>query len=267
MKKLTSKVYIGLCLTFLYLPILVMIVFSFNSTKSRTVFTGFTFDWYKKLFTNELVMKSFLISLAIALISAVVATLIGTYAALGIYRMKKLSRGIIMNISYLPIINPDIVTGVAFMLLFVFFGNFTGVQNIFGFWTILIAHITFNIPYIILNVLPKLRQLDKHQYEAAMDLGCNEKQAFTKVVLPQIMPGIVTGFLMALAYSIDDFVISYFTSGPSAQTLPVTINSMIRKIVTPEIYALSTIMFFMILALLVVYNIIDSKKYKKKEVK
>lgn len=266
MKRMFSKFYLGTVLLFLYLPIIVMIVFSFNSTKSRSVFTGFSTEWYQKLFQNELVMKSFMISIAIAIMSAIIATLIGTFAAIGIYRMKKVSRSIIMNINYLPIINPDIVTGVAFMLLFVFIGTVSGIPNMFGFWTILIAHITFNIPYIILNVLPKLRQLDKSQYEAAMDLGCNEKQAFQKVILPQIMPGIITGFLMALAYSIDDFVISYFTSGPSAQTLPVTINSMIRRIVTPEVYALSTIMFFMILILLIVYNVFDAKKYKKKEV-
>lgn len=267
MKKTFSKLYIGGILLFLYLPILVMMVFSFNSTKSRSVFTGFTFDWYVKLFNNDLVMKSFAISLAIALISAVVATLIGTFAAIGIYNMKKTPRSVVLNLNYIPIINPDIVMGVSFMMLFVFIGSAAKISNMFGFWTILIAHITFNIPYIVLNVLPKLRQLDQSQYEAAMDLGANEKQAFQKIILPQIMPGIITGFLMALAYSIDDFVISYFTSGPSAQTLPVTVYSMVRRIVTPEMYALSTIMFVIILLLLLVYNIIDMKKYKKREAK
>ncbi|MGL5972134.1 MAG: ABC transporter permease, partial [Oscillospiraceae bacterium] len=168
-----------------------------------------------------------------------------------------------LNISYIPVINPDIITGISFMILFVSLSQYSSVFKL-GFYTILIAHITFNTPYVILSVLPKLRQLDKHQYEAALDLGCTDRQAFYKVVLPQIMPGIVTGFLMSIAFSIDDFVISYFTSGPSAQTLPVTINSMIRRVVTPEIYALSTIMFLVILTLLLIYNVIDNKKYKKR---
>ena len=261
MKKLLSKGYVGIVFAFLYIPILVMIAFSFNSTKSRTVFTGFTFDWYIELFQNELIIKSFVLSITLAILSSVIATILGTFAAIGFSRMKKKPRTVLMHISNMPVINPDIITGVSLMILFVSLSNYSSVFS-FGFYTLLIAHITFNTPYVILSVLPKLRQLDSSQYEAALDLGCNEKIAFRKVVLPQIMPGIATGFLMSIAFSIDDFVISYFTSGPTAQTLPVTINSMIRRIVTPEIYALSTIMFFIVLFILLVYNYLDSKKTK-----
>jgi len=265
MNKIFRRLYVGSILLFLYIPMIVMVVFSFNESKGRT-FTGFTFYWYEKLFQNELIMKSFFLSIIIALLSSFIATILGTFAAVGISNMKKSAKSLVLNISYIPIINPDIITGISLMILFVSMSKYSTIFSL-GFYTILIAHITFCTPYVILNVLPKLRQLDNGQYEAALDLGCNHKQAFYKVILPQIMPGIITGFLMSFAFSIDDFVVSYFTSGPSSQTLPLTINSMIRKIITPEIYALSTIMFLFVLSIILIYNIIDSKKYKKMKMK
>ncbi|MFA9381825.1 MAG: ABC transporter permease [Acetanaerobacterium sp.] len=258
MSKTLSKLYVGLVYLFLYAPIAVLIIFSFNSSKSRNVWTGFTLNWYARLFQNDTIISSLINTLLVAAVSSVVATILGTFAAVGIHAMRKNMRAAVINITYLPVINPEIVTGVSLMLLFVFAGISL------GYATLIIAHITFNVPYVILNVLPKIRQMDSHLYEAAQDLGCDPRRAFFKVVLPQIMPGIVTGFLMAFTYSIDDFVISYFTSGPASQTLPITIFSMTRKKVSPEINALSAIIFLIVLTILVLMNIKDSNIYRKK---
>ncbi|WP_092637432.1 ABC transporter permease [Acetanaerobacterium elongatum] len=258
MSKALSRIYVGLVYLFLYAPIAVLIIFSFNSSKSRNVWTGFTFDWYLKLFNNETIISSLFNTLLVAAVSSVVATVIGTAAAVGIHAMNKNLRAAVVNVTYLPVINPEIVTGVSLMLLFVF----VGVK--LGFTTLIIAHITFNVPYVILNVIPKLRQMDSHLYEAAQDLGCDPAKAFFRVVIPEIMPGIITGFLMAFTYSIDDFVISYFTSGPSSQTLPITIFSMTRKKVSPEINALSAIIFVIVLVILILMNIKDSNIYRKR---
>lgn len=260
MKKL-SKIYMALLLMFLYVPIFVLIVFSFNTTKSRTVFEGFTFDWYIRLFQNELILTSLRNTLIISVIAAIVSTILGTAAAIGINNMKKVSKTVVMNINNLPIINPEIVTGVSLMLLFVFFAarmNFN-----FGFGTLLIAHVTFDVPYVILNVMPKFRQMNPNLYEAAQDLGCNSIQAFFKVVLPEIMPGIVSGFLMSFTFSLDDFIVSYFTSGATSQTLPITIYSMTRRKVSPEINALSTIIFVVVVIVLIVKNVIENKSIKE----
>lgn len=255
----------ALVLLFLYIPIFVLIVFSFNSTKSRSVFSEFTFDWYIKLFQNELIMKSLLNTIIVAVIASVAATILGTAAAVGINNMKKIPKGIILNVTNLPIINPDIITGVSLMLLFVIF---TARMNFeFGFMTLIIAHITFNVPYVILSIMPKFRQMNPHLYEAAQDLGCGPVSAFFKVVLPEIMPGIVSGFLMSVTFSLDDFVVSYFTSGSTSQTLPITIYSMTRRKVSPEINALSTIIFLVVVIVLVVKNVIERKSMIKKEVK
>lgn len=254
----------ALVLMFLYVPIFVLIVFSFNSTKSRSVFSEFTFDWYIKLFQNELIMKSLLNTIIVAIVASVAATILGTAAAIGINAMKKTPRAIVMNVTNLPIINPEIVTGVSLMLLFV---TFTARMNLeFGFVTLIIAHITFDVPYVILNVMPKFRQMNPHVYEAAQDLGCGPVSAFFKVVLPEIMPGVVSGFLMSLTFSLDDFVVSYFTSGLT-QTLPITIYSMTRRKVSPEINALSTIIFVVVVIVLVVKNIIERRNALKKGVK
>lgn len=262
--KFLRKFYWVLILLFLYLPIGVMIAFSFNQSKSRTVWTGFTTKWYVDLFQNELIMKAFFTTIIVALISSVIATALGTLAAVGINAMTKFERNVVINISYMPVVNPEIITGISLLLLFNIFKTGFGLK--FGMVTLLIAHITFNLPYVILSVLPKIRQMDMRVYEAALDLGCNPKQAFFKVVVPEISPGIITGFLMALTYSIDDFIISYFNSG-HAQTLPIAIYSMVRKKVSPEMYALSTIMFVIILAILFIVNITDLKKEKNKRVK
>lgn len=260
MKKL-GKIYMALVFLFLYVPIFVLIVFSFNESKSRSVFTGFTFDWYVKLFKNEIIISSLMNTLIIAVIASIAATALGTLAAIGINSMKKLPKAVVMNITNMPIINPEIVTGVSLMLLFVFFAARMNLE--FGFVTLLIAHITFDVPYVILNIMPKFKQMDPHLYEAAQDLGCSPFKAFWKVVLPEIMPGVVSGFLMAFTFSLDDFVISYFTSGSTSQTLPITIYSMTRRKVSPEINALSTIIFVAVLVVLIVKNIIENKQAKR----
>jgi spermidine/putrescine transport system permease protein len=260
MKKL-GKAYLALVLFFLYIPIFVLIVFSFNETKSRSVFSGFTLDWYIRLFNNRIIISSLLNTIIIACISSIVSTVLGTFAAIGINSMRKVPKRVVMGITNMPIINPEIVTGVSLMLLFVFFAARMNLE--FGFVTLLIAHITFNVPYVILNVMPKFNQMDPHIYEAAQDLGCSPVKAFRKVVLPEIMPGVISGFLMSFTYSLDDFVISYFTSGSTSQTLPITIYSMTRRKVSPEINALSTLIFISVVIILIVKNIIEKKALKK----
>ncbi len=277
MKKMRwySKWYIVAVFCFMYLPIAVMIAYSFNENKSRGVFTAFSLKWYTNLFQNEMILQSMWLSLAIGLVSALFATLLGTMASLGIHSMKNRSRSIIMSVSYVPVINPEIVTGVSMMLLFVVFNDgisaiFSSILdaevafNGFGVFTLLIAHITFCVPYVIFNVVPKLRQMDVRIYEAALDLGCNHRQAFFKIVMPEITPAIFSSFLICLTYSIDDFIISYFTSG-TVQTLPIAIYSMTKKKVSPEINALSTIMFVVILAIILIYNAVESNREKKTE--
>ncbi len=260
MKKL-SKVYLSLVLAFLYLPILVLIIFSFNVSKSRSVFSGFTLDWYQKLFHNELIMASLGNTLIVAVIASVCATMLGTVAAIGIHKMRKVPKMMVMEVTNIPITNPEIVTGVSLMLLFVFFAARMNLE--FGFVTLIIAHITFDVPYVVMNVIPKLRQMDANLYEAAQDLGCGPVRSFFKVVLPEILPGVVSGFLMAFTFSLDDFVVSYFTSGSSAQTLPITIYAMTRRKVSPEINALSTIIFVVVLVVLILKNLLESRSIRK----
>ena len=261
MKKISSKIYIFLVFLFLYAPIFVLIANSFNQSKSRTVWTGFTLDWYKKLFNNEVILKSLLNTLIVAAIASVISTILGTAAAIGIYKMKKIARSLIINITYIPIMNSEMVTGVSLMLLFV------ALHIDLGYFTLLCAHITFCVPYVVLNVLPKLRQMNRNLYDAALDLGCSPLQAFRHVVIPEIMPGIVTGFLMSITYSIDDFTISYFTHGSTSQTLPITIYSMTRRKVSPEVNALSAIIFVVVLVILLIMNLSDIKRTKPKKVK
>lgn len=261
MKKL-GKIYMALVLLFLYVPIFVLIVFSFNETKSRSVFSGFTLDWYSKLFHNRIIMDSLMNTIIIAVASSIISTILGTFAAIGINNMRKVPKSLVLNATNMPIINPEIVTGVSLMLLFVFFA--ARMEFEFGFVTLLIAHITFDVPYIILNIMPKFKQMDPHLYEAAVDLGCSPMSAFRKVVLPEIMPGVVSGFLMAFTYSLDDFVVSYFTTGSTSQTLPITIYSMTRRKVSPEINALSTIIFVVVVVILIVKNTIENRARKEK---
>ncbi len=247
---------------FLYAPIIVLIIFSFNSTKSRTVWTGFTLDWYVKLFHNSSILSALYTTLLISVLAALIATIIGTFASIGIFNMKKRPRELIMQVNNIPVINADIITGVSLCILFVFLGKKLGFE--LGFGTLLIAHITFNIPYVILSVLPKLRQLDKNLFEAAQDLGCTWMQAFFKVIIPQIKPGIVNGLLMAFTLSVDDFVISYFTAG-SVETLSMRIYAMTKKRISPEINAVSTILFATVLLLLIIINVREARQEKAAE--
>lgn len=245
-------------LLFLYAPILVLIVFSFNKSKSMGSWGGFSTDWYSALFSDARIMDALWVTLSIAVISAVVATIIGTFAAIGMHSMKKRRRMVIENISQLPMVNPDLVTGVSLMLLFVFLSRFLTSLGLGGFrlgyGTMLIAHITFNLPYVIFSVLPKLRQSSNLLYEAALDIGCTPMMALTRVVIPDIMPGIVSGFILAFTLSLDDFVISYFTQN-GVQNLSIYIYSVARKGINPKINALSTLMFFAVVGLLLFVNV------------
>ena len=262
-RKILMKSYLGLVLLFMYLPILVLIIFSFNKSKSRGNWTGFTFKWYGELFRNSQIKDALYNTLLIALLSSLAAVIIGTLAAIGIHNMKKYRKKVVMNLTYLPVLNPDIVTGVSLMILFVFIGSLINIK--LGFFTMLLAHITFNIPYVILSVLPKLRQMNKNMYEAALDLGATSFYALRKVIVPEIMPGIISGFLLAFTLSIDDFVISYFTTGSGVSNLSITIYSMARTGVKPTINALSTLMFMAVLLLLAIINIRSSREEKKKK--
>ena len=250
-----SKVYIALVLVFLFAPIAVLIFFSFNSGGSTSVFEGFSLKWYKELFKNAEILEALKNSLILAVTSAAISTVIGTAAAFGIHHMKKKwLRQSVMSVTNIPMMNPDIITGISLMFLFVFVGAFLGLQTKLNFGTMLIAHVTFCLPYVILNVLPKFRQMDRSLPEAALDLGCTPLQSFFKVQLPAILPGVFTGMIMAFTMSLDDFVISYFTSGVDFQTLPILIYSMTKKSVKPTIYALSTLIFIIILVLLLISN-------------
>lgn len=262
--KIASKVYTGLVFVFLYAPIAVMILFSFNTTSSTGVFSGFSLQWYKALFQDEATLRAFYNTIILAVSSSATATVLGTAAAVGIDKYKKGAfRSSVMAVTNIPMMNPEIVTGISMMLLFVFVGKLVNAEPILGFGTLLIAHVTFNLPYIILNVLPKLRQTDKNLAEAAQDLGCKPVTAFFKVVLPSIMPGIITGMITAFTLSLDDFIISYFTGGPGFQTLPIAIFSMTKKRVKPDMYALSALIFVSILLLLILYNFAQAKSEEK----
>lgn len=251
--KILSKIYTALIFIFLYAPIIVLIVFSFNSTKSRSVWKGFSLRWYENLFNDETILEALWVSIEVAVIAAVLATIIGTAAAVGLKGMNKKLRSVMLTFNNIPMVNPDIVTGISMMLLFVAIFSATGLLKP-GFTTLVIAHMTFCIPYVILSVLPKLNQMNPSIYEAAQDLGCPPFMAFFKVVLPEIMPGIITGMMMAFTLSLDDFVISYFTSGSTAQTLPMVIYSMTKRRLSPKVNALSTILFVVVLILLIIVN-------------
>ena len=244
---------------FLYIPMIVLGIASFNSGTDIATFKGFTFSQYANLFRDSSLLRLLLNSLIIAVLSTLIATLVGTMAAVGIHGMNGRLRKAVMTLTNIPMTNPDIVTGVALALLFAFTGVMLRINSILGFWTLLIAHITFNLPYVILNVMPKLKQMDKDLVEAAMDLGCTPIQAFTKVVIHEIMPGVISGALMAFTMSLDDFVISYFVTGSSFITLPVEIYNYTKKPIQPKIYALFTLMFLAILLLMVVMNLLQAR--------
>ena len=269
-----------LVFVFLYAPIFLLIIFSFNAGKSNVVWQGFSLEWYGKLLNNRLIMQSVYTTLLVSLLATVIATIAGTFAAIGFFAMRRKVREPLMTVNNIPMMNADIVTGVSLCLLFVAFfngwGSFAAWFNslglfhlptrlTMGFGTLLIAHITFNIPYVILSVGPKLRQMDKNLVDAAMDLGCTWMQAFWKVILPEIKPGIVSGALTAFTMSIDDFVISYFTAGSSASTLAMTIYGMTKKRVSPEINAISTLLFVTVLVLLAIINIREARQERLRQ--
>lgn len=269
--RVLQRTYVVLFFCFMYLPIAYMILFSFNQNKGYALFTDVTLKWYKSLLTNSSILGALWLSLEVALVSSVIATVMGTMAAIGISSMGRKSRLLITNVTYIPVVNPEIITGISLMLLFVAYQKFAANSDwlpntIMGLPTLLIAHIAFNVPYVIFNVMPKLRQMDVRLYEAALDLGCTPRQAFFKVVLPEISPAVLSSFLICLTYSIDDFMISYFNSG-TLETLPLQIYSMTRKKVSPEIYALSTIMFVIILSIILISNAWESHSYKKDQVR
>lgn len=258
MKKFLKSSYLTLIILFLYAPILVTAVQSFNSAKSRGVWGGFTFGWYKELFSRDDIMEALGVTLICAIIASLVATLIGSMAAYGIGSSKKKSHSVILSLAYIPMLNADIVTGISLMLLF----TLVGLE--LSFTTMVLSHITFCIPYVILSVLPKVRQLDWSLYDAARDLGCTPTKSFWKVIFPELLPGILTGFLLALTMSLDDFIISNFTTGSGANNLSTLIYSA-KLGLKPEFRALSTIIFAVIFIILIVVNIVSLKKQKKIE--
>lgn len=262
--KAISKIYTFLVFTILYIPIIVLVLFSFNSSGNTGAFSGPSLYWYRELFSSHETFTALKNTLVLAVSTAVISTVIGTSAVVGIEKMKnKAVKGSILSVTNIPMMNPEIVTGISMMLLFVFVGGLIGTEEKLGFHTILIAHITFCLPYVILSVRPRVLSYSKSLTEAAMDLGCTPVQAFFKVELPNIMPGIVSGFIMAFTLSLDDFVISYFTTGNDFQTLPLLIYSMTKKEVKPDIYALSALMIGAVLILLILSNIAENKGQKE----
>lgn len=255
-KNTAKKLYVALIFIFLYAPIATLIVLSFNASKTRAKWGGFTLKWYGSLFQNEEIMQALFNTLFIALTASVAATVIGTIACISIMNLKKRSRTIVMGITNIPMLNADIVTGISLMLLFISMGLR------FGIGTILLSHITFCIPYVILSVMPRMKQLNPHTYEAALDLGAGPVYGFFKVVFPEILPGVLSGFLMAFTMSLDDFIITHFTKGAGVDTLSTKIYTEVKKGIKPEMYALSTLIFVTVLVLLLLVNRAPSDKKK-----
>ena len=259
-----NRVITVLIFIFLYIPMIVLAVASFNKGMDIAVFKGFTFNQYKELFRDRHLLGLLLNSVIVAVLSSLLATLLGTAAAMGIHRMRGRLRSAVMTMTNIPMTNPEIVTGVSLALLFAFVGTTLRLHSVLGFWTLLIAHITFNLPYVILNVMPKLSQMDPDLTEAALDLGCTPVQAFFKVTIHEILPGILSGALMAFTMSLDDFVISYFVTGSGFVTLPVEIYSYTKKPIQPKVYAMFTLMFLAILLMMVVMNLLQARDHGKK---
>lgn len=258
MKSVLKKIYITLIILFLYAPIGILIVLSFNESRTRAKWGGFTFKWYIALFQNEEILRALFNTMLIAFVSSLAATVIGTVACVAMMSMKRRTKSILMGITNIPMLNADIVTGISLMLLYISLGIR------FGMGTILLSHITFNIPYVILSVMPRVRQLNLSTYEAALDLGASHLTAFFKVILPDLLPGILSGFLMAFTMSLDDFIITHFTKGVGVDTLSTKIYTEIKKGIKPEMYALSALIFITVLTLLVLINLSPSDKNKKK---
>ena len=264
--KTLSRIYMVLVFVILYIPILVLILFSFNSSGNTGAFTGFSLYWYRELFQSGDTFQALRNTLVLAVSAAALSTLIGTAAAVGISRMRsRAMKKAVNTVTNIPMMNPDIVTGISMMLLFVMVGTWIGLEEKLSFWTLLIAHVTFCLPYVILSVTPRIRQMDHALPEAALDLGCTPVQSFFKVELPNIASGIASGFIMAFTLSLDDFVISYFTTGSDYQTLPLLIYSMTKKEVKPDIYALSTLIVITVLLLLILSNVVGARGSRKKQ--
>ena len=262
--KLSSRIYTGIIFVFLFAPIAVMLLYSFNEAKSLSVFSGFSLRWYKELLNDRNTLTALRNTFILALSATAISTVMGTAAAVGINKLRnKWYKAALNTVTDIPMTNPDIITGISLMLMFVFVGRMVGSTSSLSFWTMLIAHITFCLPYVILQVLPKLQQMDKSLAEAAMDLGCTPMGAFFMVELPEIMPGINTGAIKAFTISLDDFVISYFSAGAGFETLPIRIYSMTKKTVTPKMYALATIIFLVTMGLLLISNFVDRKDENK----
>ncbi|WP_444425312.1 ABC transporter permease [Ruminococcus sp.] len=261
-KHIASKIYISLVMLFLYLPIFVLIIFSFNEGKT-TVWKGFSLKWYEQLFRDDNIINALGNSLIIAVLASVFATILGTAAAIGINNFKGKKRLLIQSASNIPIISPDIVMGVSLMLLFTFLGVLFNFEM--GFVTVLIAHICFCVPFVVLNVMPRIRKMDQSIYDAALDLGCNQWQAFYKVVIHELMPGIFSGLLMSFTYSLDDFIITYFTRGAKFQNLSIEIYSMTHRRISPKINALSALLFLAVLIVMILINIRDKHEEKVKK--
>lgn len=247
-KKIFSNIYLILIFIFLYAPIFALALFSFNDSKSMAIWQGFTFKWYQQLFHNDRIISALITTVVVAILASAIATVIGTISAIGVDRMRGSKKAMLLNINYLPVLNPDIVTAIGLMILFIFF------NMKLGFLTMLLAHITFNIPYVVLSVLPKLKQLPDNVEEAAMDLGAKPMYTLRKVILPQIKPGIISGFLIAFTMSIDDFIISFFNTGNGVTNLSIEVYSMAKRGIKPEINALTTLMFITVLILLLLSN-------------
>ena len=259
LRRIFSEFYMVIILIFLYAPILTMMVLSFNQSKSRTQWGGFTLEWYAQMFDSRSIMSALSTTLTVAFASALIATLIGTAAAIAIQNMRPAPRTAIMGITNIPMLNADIVTGISLMLAFIAFGISL------GFETVLISHITFNIPYVILSVTPKLKQTDRSTYEAALDLGASPLQAFFKVTLPDIMPGVLSGFLLAFTMSLDDFIITHFTKGAGINTLSTLIYGEVRRGIRPSMYALSNLIFLGVLVLLLIVNFRPDRRVRRAE--
>ena len=270
MRKYASRIYLCIIFAILYIPILTLVLFSFNDSESTANFTGFSFEWYKKLFSDENAFIALRNTLILAVSSATLSTVIGTAAAEGIYKMKtKWFKTVVTSVTNVPMMNPDIVTGVSFMLFFAAVVGFFKIADYvdIGFFAMLIAHTTFCLPYVILNVLPRISELGNSLTEAALDLGCTPAEAFFKVKLPNIMPGVISGAVMAFTLSLDDFVISYFVSPSNFQTLPLLIYSMTKKTVKPDMYALSTLIIVTVFTLLILSNLKNFKNTDKRKKK
>jgi spermidine/putrescine transport system permease protein len=261
--RVARSIYLSLIFIFFYIPIVVLAVFSFNSARTGGIWEGFSFKWYEELLKDEMIMKAVYNTVIISFLASTAATVLGSLAAVGIFYMKQIPRSLLMNITYLPVLNADIITGISLLLLF----NLISLP--LGYLSIIIAHICVDVPYVILSVMPKLKQMDNNLYEAALDLGSTPFTALRKVIFPEILPGIISGFLLSITMSVDDFVVSFFTSGPLIQTLSIDIYSMTKRGVSPKINALSTILFFVVLSVLIFTNLrnISQKKIKKEKEK